>query len=171
VTELNLGWAVAWRAWSGGVLMSAGGLSLIVAAFVALPGRDPSQRAFAVLFGLALLAVGVLILVAARKSALHLSIGEDGFAVAHRTFGGFALSWDELTEVRLRREKRWLGRSRMWHYTLVLRTAGEVAELELWREGSRYRYELGPLGFAGRRLDRALTRYAPVRYRGLTRGT
>jgi hypothetical protein len=116
VTELNLGWAVAWRAWCGGVLLSAGGLSLIVAAFVALPGRDPSQRAFAV------------------------------------------------------RQKRWLGRSRMWHYTLVLRTAGEVPDLELWREGSRYRYELGPLGFAGRRLDRALARSAAARYRGLTRG-
>ena len=131
VTELNLGWAVAWRAWAGGVLLSAGGLALIVAAFVALPGRDPSQRAFAALFGLALLAVGVLILIAVRRSGLHLSIGDDGFAVAHRTLGGFSLCWDDLTEVLLQREKRWLGRSRMWHYTLVLRTAGEVPDLEL----------------------------------------
>ncbi len=168
MTELNLGWAVAWRAWAGGVLLSAGGLALIVAAFVALPGRDPSQRAFAVLFGLALLVVGVLILVAVRKSGLHLTIGEDGFAVAHRTHGGFAVTWDDVTDVRLRREKRWFGRNRMWHYTLVLRTVEEVADLELWREGSGYRYELGPLGLAGRRLDRALARHAPARYRGLS---
>ena len=167
MTELNLGWAVAWRAWIGGVLLSAGGLALIVAAFVSLPGRDPSQRAFAVLFGLALLAAGVLILVGVRKSALSLVIGADGFAVTHRTHGGFTVSWDDLAEVRLSREKRRFVRSRMWHYTLVLRTVEALPELELWREGSRYRYELGPLGFAGRRLDRALARYAPARYRGL----
>jgi hypothetical protein len=166
VTELNLGWAVAWRATAGAVVLAVGGLALVVAAFVALPGRDPSQRAFAVLFGGVLLAAGVLILFAVRKSALRLAMDESGCSVVHATHGGFTVLWEDVAEVRLRRRMDRVGRSRMWHYTLVLRTVREVEDLELWREGSVYRYELGPLGLAGRRLDRVLAAACPARYRG-----
>jgi hypothetical protein len=167
MTEINLGWAVAWRAAAGGVLLVAGGLALGVAAFAGLPGRDPSQRALAVLFALVLLAVGVLILVAVRAMALRLRVDETGMTVEHRRFGGFTARWADLASVRMLREKRWAGRARTWHYTLVLDPRRDIPSLDLWREGSVYRYELGRLGLAGRRMDRTLARCFPAGYRGL----
>ncbi|MPZ82915.1 MAG: hypothetical protein GEV28_21970 [Actinophytocola sp.] len=172
--EINLGWAMAWRATLGGLVLGGGGLALCVAAVVGPPGRDPSQRALAVLFGLVLLLVGVGVLVAVRTSGLRMRLDEDGATVRHRTHGGFSVRWDELARVRLLRENRWVGRGRAWHYTLVLEPAGadfgeRNPDLDLWREGADYRYELGRLGLAGRRLDRELARRCPHTYRGLTR--
>jgi hypothetical protein len=170
LTEIDLGWAVAWRATLAGLVLAGCGLALCVVAVVALPGRDPSQRALGVLFGLALLAFGVLVLVAVRRTGLRLRADGTGMTIRHRTLGGFTVRWDELAELRLLRENRWVHRGRAWHYTLVLRAArGELPELSLWREGGRYRYELGRLGLAGRRLDRALARHYPAGYRGLAR--
>jgi hypothetical protein len=170
LTEINLGWAVAWRAALAGVVLTACGLALCVVAVAALPGRDPSQRALGVLFGLALLAFGLLVLVAVRRTGLRVRADGTGMTIRHRVHGGFTVRWDELAEVALLRENRWVHQGQAWHYTLVLRPAdGELPELELWRERGRYRYELGRLGFAGRRLDRALARHYPVGYRGPAR--
>ncbi len=169
MTEIDLGWAVAWRAAAGGALLAAGGLALGVAAVVGLPGRDPSQRALAVVFALVLLAVGVLILVAVRATALRLRVDATGMTVEHRRHGGFTARWEDVASVRLLRERRWVGRARTWHYTLVLEPRRDIPSLDLWREGSGYRYELGRLGLAGRRTDRALAEYFPAGYRGLAR--
>jgi hypothetical protein len=167
MTEINLGWALAWRAAAGGVVLAAGGLALGVAAVAGLPGRDPSQRAFLVLFAFVLLVFGVVVLFAVRATALRLRVDTTGMTVEHRRHGGFTARWADLASVRMLREKRWTSRAPTWHYTLVLDPRRDIPSLDLWREGGGYRYELGRLGLAGRRMDRALARYFPAGYRGL----
>lgn len=155
------------RAAAGGVVLTAGGIALCGAALFGLPGRDPSQRAFAMLFGLVMLAVGVLILIAVRKSGMRLSIDDTGLSADHRLHGGFTVRWDELSSVRLWRERRWVDGWPRWHYTLELDPLRELPDLELWEEGSRYRYALGRLGFLSRRLNKVLERHCAGRYRGV----
>jgi hypothetical protein len=155
------------RAAISGVVFTGGGVALCGAALFGLPGRDPSQRAFAVLFGLAMLVFGLLVLVAVGKAGMRLSVDGTGLSADHRLHGGFTVRWDELSGVRLWRERRWVSWWPRWHYTLELDPLRELPDLELWQEGSRYRYALGQLGFLGRRLDRALARHCPGRYRGV----
>lgn len=167
MTVINVGRTLALRAAAGGVVSTAGGLALCGAAVFGLPGRDPSQRAFAVLFGLVLLAFGVLVLFALRKSGMRLRIDDAGLSAEHKLHGGFTVRWDELAGVRLTRERRWVDSWPRWHYTLDLDPLRELPDLELWKEGGRYRYALGRLGFLRRRLTKALERHCAGRYRGM----
>lgn len=167
MTVIRGGRTMTVRGAVAGVVLAGCGVALCGAAVFGLPGRDPSQRAFAVLFGLALLAFGVLVLIAVGKTGLRLSVDGAGLSADHGLHGGFTVHWEELASVRLRRERRWVGWWPRWHYTLELDPLRDLPDLELWQEGSRYRYALGRLGFLGRRLDKALRRHCPGRYRGV----
>jgi hypothetical protein len=167
VTVIRAGRTMTVRGWICGVVFSSGGIALCGAALFGLPGRDPSQRAFAVLFGLAMLVFGVLVLMAVGTAKARLTVDAAGLSVDHGLHDAFVVPWDDLAGVRLWRERRWVGGWPRWHYTLELDPLDELPDLELWKEGARYRYALGRLGFLGRRLDRALARHCPGRYRGL----
>jgi len=166
---LNLGWAVAWRATVAGIVLSGGGAALCVVAVAGLPGRDPSQRAIAVLMGLVLLLIGVGAFLGVRRFGLRVTIDGAGMSLRQRDFG-FDLRWDEVHALGLTGEKRSVGRGRAWFYTLDLTLSDPDGhpELDLWREGRRHHYDLGRLGLAGRRLDRELT-HACAAYGGLTK--
>jgi hypothetical protein len=166
---MNLGWAVAWRATLAGAVLGAAGAALCVVAVAGLPGREPSQRAIAVLMGLVLLLLGVAALFAVRKLGLRMTVDDTGMSLRQRDFG-FDLRWDELHALGLTSEKRSVGRDRTWFYALDLTLADpdDHPELDLWRDGRHHHYDLGRLGLAGRRLDRELTRVCPT-YGGRSR--
>ena len=164
---LNLGWSSAWKGVAGGVLMAGFGVWLLVVSVSGLvAGRADGRQAFGVVLGAVLLLVGVLAFAGVWMSRLHMSVDGRGLLVRRRD-GGFALTWPEVSTVRLEVEKRWVGRVRLRLYTMAFTLREPRPDLDLWQETDGHRYALGQLGRAGRRLDKALAAHAGSCYQGV----
>lgn len=142
-----------------------GGWFLVVSVFGLAPDRTEGQRAFGVVAGSVLLLVGVLAFIGVWKSRLRMSVDAHGLTVRRRD-GGFTLTWSDVSTIRLEFEKRWVARFRLRYYTMAFTLRDPRPDLELWRERAGDRYALGQLGYAGRRLDKALATHASSRYQG-----
>ncbi|KZB81590.1 hypothetical protein AVL48_06190 [Amycolatopsis regifaucium] len=134
-------------AWVGfGVFGGGGAVAVVVSLFSrSIPG---------VVFGLLSVGFAGLILLGLRRSAGSLVISAAGFSVP----GVFEVRWTEVTRLRVRREKRRVGRwMHWWHYRLEWTGSG----LDFLLEEGEYAYALGHLG-GGSALYAALGRFAPA---------
>lgn len=164
---LNLGLSSAWKGIGGGLLLAGFGVwFLVVSVFGLAADRTEAQRAFGVVLGSVLLVVAVLAFIGLSRAGLRMTVDETGLTVRRRD-GGFTLTWPEVSTIRLDVEKRWVARYRLRYYTMAFTLRDPRPDLELWQERDGHRYALGQLGYAGRRLDRALAAHASSRYQGI----
>ncbi|RZS32506.1 hypothetical protein EV193_112140 [Herbihabitans rhizosphaerae] len=159
-------------AWAGVFLFLPGGAALTAAGVLGLTGGEPGRRPAAIGMGLVLLALGGGAAWALSRGENRLVLDRQGLTVPQVPDVEFTVGWSELREVRVYRERRGGGETRMWHYDLVLAPRlGDFAErhpeMADWHSLDGYRYSLGALGLAGRRLDRAFTRFAGGSWTGM----
>jgi hypothetical protein len=151
---VNIGRAVAWRGLLAGIAFA--GLGLALAGYAVATSADGLVALL--LVAVVLMAMGGVMLAAVWLRRSRILLDTRGATVQAR-LGGFTVAWHDFSEVRLTRVWASVGQSRVPVYTLELTPADDPSVLRS--------YDLGRLGRAGRRLDRALAGACPEIYQGL----
>ncbi|PRX51209.1 hypothetical protein B0I33_101362 [Prauserella shujinwangii] len=146
--------------WAAAAVLGAGGVVVTALAIAGAAGGDRGRLQGLVL-GLPMIAFAVLLVVAISRQRLLLTVDGDGFTIDQRPVGGFSVTWRQVRDLRVVRERRRVALvfSR-WAYTLELTPAGRRfgGPLEDLRDGTVYRYAFGEIGAQGRRAEEVLTR-------------
>ncbi len=150
---VTIGRAMAWRGLLAGGAFTGLGLALAVYVVATAAGGLVALLVVA----LVMVGMGGVMLAAVWLRRSRISLDTRGCTV-HGRLGGFSLEWRDYQQVRLTRERAWVGSHRVPIYTLELTAAHDPSVTRSC--------ELGRLGAAGRRLDRALAAACPDVYRG-----
>ncbi|TDP97603.1 hypothetical protein [Labedaea rhizosphaerae] len=169
---VNLSTALRWRGLIAVVLFGGGGLVLLAISVFGLMDQHTGQRIGEIALSIVLLSFGGFALRGVVRPSVWVVVAGAGLALRGRP-GEFHVSWGELSQVVVEREHRSWGRSRYWFYRLLLapRAVDEFAmshpEMAARRGRDHYVYDLGRIGRAGRKLDRALRAHAPAVFTGI----
>jgi hypothetical protein len=170
---VNMSTALRWRGLIAVTLFGGGGLVLFAISAFGLTGQHPAQRIGGVVLSVVLVSFGGFALRGVLRPSVWVIVAADGLTMRGRP-GEFQVPWSDLATVVLERERRSWGRSRYWFYRLLL-TPRAVDDFVVdhpdmaARRGrdNHYIYDLGRIGRAGRRLDRALRAHAPTVFPGV----
>jgi len=169
---VNMSTALRWRGFIAVALFGGGGLVLLAISVFGMLDQHTGQRIGEIALSVVLLSFGGFALRGVLRPSVWVVVAADGLTLRGRP-GEFHLTWTELSKLVLERERRSWGRSRYWFYRLLLtpRAADEFAmghpEMAARRGREHYVYDLGRIGRAGRRLDRALRGHAPAIFTGV----
>jgi len=169
---VNMSTALRWRGFIAVALFGGGGLVLLAVSVFGLIGQHTGQRIGGIVLAVVLLSFGGFALRGVIRPSVWVVVAADGLTLRGRP-GEFRTPWPELSSVELERERRSWGRSRYWFFRLML-TPGDVAaftenhpEMSARHTRGRYVYDLGRIGRAGRKLERALRVHAPAVFDGV----
>lgn len=169
---VNMSTALRWRGLVAVILFGGGGLTLLVVSLFGLGGLHVGQRIGGTALGVVLVSFAAFALRGVLRPSVWVDVAAESLGLRGRP-GAFRLPWRELSAVELERERRSWGRSRYWYYRLLL-TPRDVADFAAGHQemaqryaGDRYVYDLGRIGRAGRKLDRALRAHAPSLFTGV----
>jgi hypothetical protein len=170
---VNMSTALRWRGLVAVALFGGGGLLLLTIGVFGLIGQHTGQRIGEIALAVVLVSFGGFALRGVLRPSVWVVVAAAGLTLRGRP-GEFTVTWLELATVVLERERRSWGRSRYWFHRLML-TPRAVDDFVVHhpemaaRRGrdNHYIYDLGRIGRAGRRLERALRAHAPSVFPGV----